>query len=43
MGITRYHKEMLEAFYLFRQIENEFYSFEKGIDYDGFLAQRKFY
>jgi hypothetical protein len=42
MGITRFYKEMKEDFYLFGQIEDDFFEFEIGIDYQGFLAQRKF-
>ncbi len=42
MGITKYYQEMLEDFYLYGQINDEFLVFELGKDYDGFLAQRKF-
>lgn len=41
VGITRFMEEMQRDFYLYGQIGDEFPSFEKGIDYDGFLAQRK--
>ncbi|WP_419802097.1 DUF6934 family protein [Mucilaginibacter sp.] len=42
MGITRFYNEMIKDFYLYGQVEDEFYSFEIGTDYIGFLAQRKF-
>ncbi|MDQ3843503.1 MAG: hypothetical protein M3342_05750 [Bacteroidota bacterium] len=42
MGITKYYKEMMKDFHLYGQIGDEFYPFELGKDYDGFLAQRKF-
>ena len=41
-GITKFYEEVKKDFYLYGQIENEFYPFETGNDYDGFLAQRKF-
>lgn len=42
MGITKFYNEMIEDFYLFGQIGDEFYDFEIGKKYSGFLAQRKF-
>ena len=42
MGITRFYDEMIEDFYLYGQVEDEFHPFEIGTDYIGFLAQRKF-
>jgi hypothetical protein len=42
MGITKYYDEMIEDFYLYGQIDDEFPIFEIGKEYDGFLAQRKF-
>ena len=42
MGITLFYKEMAEDFHLFGQIGDNFYEFEKGEEYVGFLAQRKF-
>lgn len=42
MGITKYYDEMVEDFYLYGQISNEFIVFEVGKEYEGFLAQRKF-
>lgn len=41
MGITRFYDEMIEDFDLYGQIKNEFYPFEIGKEYEGFLAQRK--
>ncbi len=43
MGITKYYEEMQNDFYLYGQVKNEFYPFEIGKVYDGFLVQRKFY
>ena len=42
MGITRFYEEMLEDFYLYGQIGDDFYEFEIGKEYKGFLAERKF-
>lgn len=42
MGITKYYHEMIEDFYLYGQIDDEFPVFEIGKEYEGFLAQRKF-
>jgi hypothetical protein len=42
MGITRFYDEMEKDFYLYGQIGDDFFEFEIGKDYDGFLAQRKF-
>lgn len=41
MGITKFYEEMKKDFYLFGQVGNNFYDFEIGKDYQGFLAQRK--
>lgn len=43
MGITKFYDEMAKDFYLYGRTGDEFYVFEKNKDYDGFLAQRKFY
>lgn len=42
IGITRFYKEMIQDFELYGQIGDEFYEFEVGKEYAGFLAQRKF-
>lgn len=42
MGITKFYDQMKKDFYLYGQIGDEFIDFQLGIDYDGFLAQRKF-
>ncbi|TKK64018.1 hypothetical protein FC093_23445 [Ilyomonas limi] len=42
MGITKYYDQMRADFYLYGQIGDDFPEFELGVDYDGFLAQRKF-
>ena len=41
MGIARFYETMKEDFYLFGQIDDDFYEFEIGKDYKGFLVQRK--
>ncbi|RAR48891.1 DUF6934 family protein [Flavobacterium lacus] len=42
MGISRFYDEMKKDFYLYGQIGDDFVEFQIGIEYDGFLAQRKF-
>jgi len=42
MGITRFYDEMIQDFYLYGQVGDDFYTFEIGTAYIGFLAQRKF-
>lgn len=42
MGITRFYEEIVQDFFLYGQKEDEFYEFEIGKDYSGFLTQRKF-
>ncbi|MGB3849024.1 MAG: hypothetical protein WA958_03595 [Tunicatimonas sp.] len=42
MGITKHYDEMIEDFYLYGQIGDEFPLFKISKEYDGFLAQRKF-
>lgn len=42
MGITRFYEEIQQNFFLFGRINKEFYEFEIGKEYEGFLAQRKF-
>jgi hypothetical protein len=41
-GITKFYAELVADFQLFGQIGDNFYEFEIGKDYKGFLAQRKF-
>jgi hypothetical protein len=41
MGITRFYTDMIQDFDLYGQIGDDFYEFEIGKDYKGFLAQRK--
>ena len=41
MGITRFYEEMSRDFDLYGQMRDEFYEFEVGREYVGFLAQRK--
>ncbi len=41
IGITKYLIEMKKDFYLYGQIKEDFYEFERGKNYDGFLVIRK--
>jgi len=41
MGLTKYLSEIGENFDLYGQKEGEWENFEKGVEYDAFLAQRK--
>jgi len=40
MGITRFHDEMQNDFYLYGQIGDSYLEFELDKEYDGFLAQK---
>lgn len=42
IGISRFYEEVKTDFYLFGRLGKEFYEFERGKEYEGFLAQRKF-
>jgi hypothetical protein len=42
MGITKFYDEMQNDFYLHGRIGDKLYIFEAGIQYEGFIAQRKF-
>lgn len=42
MGITKFYIEMKKDFYIYGQIDDNFPEFEIGVEYEGFLAQRKF-
>ena len=42
IGITKFYEQMIEDFYLYGQVGDEFYEFEIGTEYKGLLAQRKF-
>lgn len=42
MGITRFYREIQKDFLLFGRIDEAFYLFETGREYDSFLVQRKF-
>ena len=41
-GIIKYFDQMRLDFYLYGQLGDEYPEFEVGVDYDGFLTQRKF-
>lgn len=41
MGLTKYLAEIKEDFDLYGQKEGEWQDFEKGVEYEAFLAQRK--
>lgn len=42
IGIAKFYDEIKKDFYLYGQLGDDFFIFETGVDYDGFLAQRKF-
>ena len=42
IGITKFYEEVQSDFYLYGELENNFPEFELGIEYNGFLVQRKF-
>lgn len=42
MGITRFYNEVKEDFVLYGKIGGRFLLFEHGVEYEGFLATRKF-
>jgi hypothetical protein len=42
MGITKFYREIVQDFYLYGQVGDEFYEFEINKTYTAFLAQRKF-
>ncbi len=42
MGITKFYDEIQNDFYLYGRIGDKLYVFETGIEYEGFIAQRKF-
>ena len=42
IGITKFYYEIQNDFYLHGRIGDKLYIFEKGIEYEGFIAQRKF-
>lgn len=41
MGLTKYLEEIQEDFELYGQKEGEWQPFEKGVEYEAFLVQRK--
>lgn len=42
MGINRFYEDVERDFYLYGRIGEDFITFEAGIEYEGFLVQRKF-
>ncbi len=42
MGITKFYEEIQNDFYLYGRFGDKLYIFETGIEYEGFIAQRKF-
>ena len=42
MGINRFYKDMQRDFHLYGRVGEDFVDFEPDVEYDGFLAQRKF-
>lgn len=42
IGLTKFYDDMRTDFFLYGQVGDNFPEFEINVDYDGFLAQRKF-
>ena len=42
MGINRFYEDIQRDFYLYGRIGEDFWNFEPDVEYEGFLAQRKF-
>ena len=42
MGITKYYEEMVSDFQLYGRVGDQFFEFEVGKEYIGFLVKRKF-
>ena len=42
MGITKFYEEIIYDFHLFGQIGDDYYEFEIGKEYNGFLVLKKF-
>ncbi len=42
IGINRFYEDMQRDFYLYGRIGGDFVDFEPDVEYEGFLAQRKF-
>ena len=42
MGINRFYEDIQRDFYLYGRIGEDFWDFEPDVEYEGFLAQRKF-
>lgn len=42
MGISKFYDEIQNDFYLYGRIGDKLYVFVVGIEYEGFIAQRKF-
>ncbi len=42
MGITKFYDEAQNDFYLYGQIGDKLFPFEIGVEYEGFVVQRKF-
>lgn len=42
MGISKFFDEIQNDFYLYGQIGDKLFVFEAGVEYQGFVAQRKF-
>lgn len=42
MGITKHLEQMQQDYYMYGQKGEDFFNFEPAVEYDGFLAQRKF-
>lgn len=42
MGINRFYEDMRRDFHLYGRIDENFMDFQQGVEYEGFLAQRRF-
>lgn len=42
MGITKFYNDIQRDFYLYGRIGNQLYTFETAVEYEGFVALRKF-
>ena len=42
IGINRFYEDMKQDFFLYGRIGDDFVNFEQNVEYEGFLAQRRF-
>lgn len=41
MGIAKYLEEIINDFYIFGQLDDDWHEFDKNVNYDGFVVKRK--